>query len=444
MKPTAAEAEVLTLRAIVGAYLDNRRGTAQLLDETELKTEDFTSEQTQALYAALAQAMREGKPIDLLALCTGLRGRVDSKLISEVTFGEDALVNPGLAKSRIEALLDSGRRRALRDSLRRIAELLSTDITTDTCVSELETITSEASEKSRGGLRTLDGSLMSLVDKLQAVQAGTRETTLASGIAALDYVIGGLQPTLTIVGALPGVGKSALFSAFARNLAKRGLRVGVLSLEDERDWLAERLLAEAASVPLFVLGNKPLTTPQMQRIDETINTTHATLQNIYVDDTPGMSPADVVASARAMVARGCRAVLVDHLGEIRLNRTERHDLDIQEALQDLRSIAKTYRVPVVVACHLRRREGLNVDTAPRLTDFAFSAAIERCARVALGLFKVATKDHEQPVMGVAVLKQTKGPADFGFRLNVGRLSGTVVDTPVTDAMRSEFGSWRDA
>ena len=58
MKPTAAEAEVLTLRAIVGAYLDNRRGTAQLLDETQLKTEYFTSEQTQALYAALAQAMR--------------------------------------------------------------------------------------------------------------------------------------------------------------------------------------------------------------------------------------------------------------------------------------------------------------------------------------------------------------------------------------------------
>ena len=117
---------------------------------------------------------------------------------------------------------------------------------------------------------------------------------------------------------------------------------------------------------------------------------------------------------------------------------------MQEALQDLRGIAKTYRVPVVVLCHLRRREGLNIDAVPKLTDFAFSAAIERCARVALGLFRPKGDAPDEVLLGVEVLKQTKGPANFNFRLNVGRLSATVQATPVSSAMREKFGPWRDS
>ena len=442
MKP--AQAEILTLKALVGTYADNRSTAAALLDELELGVSDFTDKSTQALFSALAPAIRAGRPLDVVQLSATTRGHTPPAVVADVVCTEDGFLNPGLAHSRIQTLRDSARRRRIAETLRGLNALVMSDTPTDAVLGELERVVRELGGTSARGARTLEGSLMGLVEKLEEVQSGRREATLETGIEALDYAIGGLQPTLTIVGALPGVGKSALFAAIARNLSARGVKVGVLSLEDEREWLAERLLAEAASVPLFVMGNKPLTTAQMGRINDVANTVHANLQNIYVDDSQAMSPAEVVASARAMVARGCRAVLVDHLGEIRLSRSERHDLDVQEALQDLRGIAKTYRVPVVVACHLRRREGLNIDAIPRLTDFAFSAAIERCARVALGLFRPKGDRPDEVLMGIEVLKQTKGPANFNFRLNVGRLSGTVVATPVSSAMRQEFGAWRDA
>ncbi len=288
----------------------------------------------------------------------------------------------------------------------------------------------------------MDASLFSFLDALDQVQNGRKESVLATGIDALDFLVGGLQRTLTILGALPGVGKSALIAAIVRNLIARNVRVGLLSLEDEGEWVARRLLSEAALVPLFVLGKKPLGPHQMQRVGEASSNLHDHLKNLVCDDTSGMGVPEVLATARRMIAMGCKAILVDHLGEIRLDRTERHDLDIAHALQELRGLAKTYGVPVVVACHLRRREGLTPMDPPRLTDFAFSAAIERMARVALGLYRVKGNNGHPDAMGVALLKQTEGPSGFVFDLDVNAMSGTVAQTGVTQAMRDEM-KWRD-
>lgn len=432
------EVEVLTLKAIAGDATVSAHDALARMDRAGVQESDFAGRETRPLFGALVSAMRKGARLELVSLLSAVGNSVSRALVVDVLTNWEL----GVSEQRFAVLREARRKAALLAELQALLGLARSDASyVDVHTKALQALT--ALDVPGLQLRPLDDSIDGLVDKLQAVQAGKRESTLATGIEALDYAIGGLQPTLTMVGALPGVGKSALFAAIARNLASRGVKVGVLSLEDEREWLAERILAEAASVPLFVLGNKPLTDGQMGRIADCAGNVGVLLRSILVDDTAAMTPEQVVASARSMVARGCRAVLVDHLGEIRLNRSERHDLDVLEALQDLRSIAKTHRVPVVVACHLRRREGLNTDAVPKLTDFAFSAAIERCARVALGLFRPRGEAPDEVMLGVEVLKQTKGPAGFNFKLNVGRLSGTVQATPVSRAMRAEFGEWRD-
>ena len=101
-----------------------------------------------------------------------------------------------------------------------------------------------------------------------------------------------------------------------------------------------------------------------------------------------------------------------------LDRTDRHDLDMTEALQRLRAVSKQYKVPVVVAAHLKRRQGLDITAEPTLTDFAFSSGLERMARVALGLYKINPKPGDAPQMGVAVLKQTNGPSGQAIALEI--------------------------
>jgi len=116
---------------------------------------------------------------------------------------------------------------------------------------------------------------------------------------------------------------------------------------------------------------------------------------------------------------GCKAVLLDHLGELRYpgGPGERFDLQIADALGQLRGLAKQYGVPVVVACHLRRREGLSITDEPKLTDFANSASIERMARVALGL------SRSEGRLRVSVLKQTNGQSGVSVELDLNEPAG---------------------
>lgn len=434
--------EVLTLKALAALQGERPQDARALLDNSGLAPEDFTSSSSQALFVALANQIRDGKPLELLALIQATRHAAPRELALEVVAGD----NPEFAPQRVQAIRDAARRRRIGEQLEGVVKLIRQGGSTETALGEVERVLRQVLQANTSGPQPLDASLMTVLDRLEAVQAGKREPVLPTGINALDYLIGGLQRTLTIIGAMPGVGKSALLASICRNIASRGKRVGLLSLEDDREWLTERVLSEAASVPLFVLGTKPLGKNQLERVTDAGEGVHAILRNILCEDTAAMSPAEVVSAARAMVSRGCEAVLVDHLGEVRLERSQRHDLDILEVLQDLRSIAKTYRVPVVVACHLKRRDGLDVDTEPRLSDFAFSAAVERCARVAIGLYRPERGKAERgdDEMGVVVLKQTKGPADVSFRLAMNNNSGTVAQTEPSAAMRERYGHWRDA
>lgn len=424
--------EVAVLRSLMGVASVSPGDALAVIDETGLVPGDFADADAAAVFSALLAAFQDGRVPDTVTLARNTQGKAARALVvdvatnTEMSFASEraALVKQESVRRNLSACFT-----ALLDSIKN----RSADVAT--VVAEGQKLL--AAVTLPGGGKTSEGDLMALVDLLEQVQAGQREPILETGIEALDFMIGGLPQTLTIIGALPGVGKSALLVTILRNLASRGVKVGLLSLEDQRQWVSRRLLAEAAAVPLFVVGKKPLARGQQERIQAAGSGVYNALRNIHIDDTSAMSPAQAVASARQMIARGCKAIFVDHLGELRLERSERHDLDIADALQQLRTLAKTYRVPVVVACHLKRREGMTPEAEPRLTDFAFSAAVERMARLALGLYR-----NKKGEMGVCLLKQTEGPAGFSFDLSTSKLYGTVAQTPVTQGMR-DVTSWRD-
>jgi replicative DNA helicase len=408
--------------AAIAAYANlaavDIRQAQVLLDASGIQAQDFQDGRLSAVWAVVEAMVRDGRTPDLFAVeakCPGAPRR----LLAELLMSQD-MAPP---RERLLAVRTAGQRRRISralDVVRAVVADASRPLSEAIAEAQKALVAMHAPD---GQAATLEADLFGLLDQLDEIARGRREPVLPTGIQVLDAVIGGLQPTLTVIGALPGVGKSALLAAIVRNLAASGSRVGVFSLEDERGWLSRRLVADASGVPLFVLQNRPMGPGQMRRVGAAVEGLHATLRHVAVDDRPAMTSADVVASARAMVTgHGAKALLVDHLGEIRLSRSERHDLDIADALQQLRALAKTYRVPVVVACHLRRREGLTTADDPRLTDFAFSAAVERMSRVALGLSRPS-----EGVLRVHVLKQTNGVAGGAVDLRFGGPAGVVAN-----------------
>lgn len=427
MKPLELEA----LKAIVGEARVSQRGAVEVLDETGASAGDCESPDARTLWAAVEAAIRAGDTLDAVVMAARCSSVPRATVVDVVT----AKSHLGVSRQRLTLLREQSLRRQYTEALRAVHRVV-TDSAQPLAngVAEAARLLASWSDES-SVLRPLDESVMTLVDEMEAVANGTRATTVPTGIESLDAVIGGLQPTLTMVGALPGVGKSALVAGICRNLATAGTTVGLLSLEDERTWLTRRLMAEAASVPVFVLANRPLVKSQQERVLECASRLHRMLGKVLVDDRPGLTASDVVASARRMVARGAKAIIVDHLGEVRIERSERHDLDIADVLRELRSLAKSHRVPVVVLSHLRRREGLTITDEPRLTDFAFSSGIERMARVALGLYRTEADDELKAV----VLKQTQGAAGISVTLQLNPHAGVVIDSPANDKQRKLYG-----
>lgn len=411
MKPQ--ELEAATLKAIGAALASNAVVAQKQLVESGLCATDFDHPEMARLFVALDTIARENRPLDAVSLAKSLAGQVRREWIVSVVTASDY----GVLPERARVLRDAVTRRRLTSALEASLRLAREE---SVSLGEAVTEAAKALEGARVAqpvVRRAAQDVFALLDRMEQVQLGKVDPVLTTGIHALDAAIGGLQPTLTVVGALPGVGKSALLASIVRNLGERGVKSGVFSLEDAGEWLTRRLMSEASRVPLFVIGNRKLTNEQMKRIDESTGELGTWLQNALIDDRVGLTAQDIVQSAREMiVTHGAKAIFVDHLGEIRLaGNYERHDLAISDALRDLRALAKLHGVPVIVFAHLRRREGLTIADQPRLTDFAFSAGVERMARVGLGL----SRPDKDETLRVWVLKQTNGQAgvfvDLPFR-----------------------------
>lgn len=408
--------ELATVAAVATAAGIDMAMTRAVVDAHDINPNDFVDPSVGRIWGVVKSLLEAGRTPELFAVEKLLPDIQRQVLVGALL--SDSISPPG---EKLSVLADTVQRRRICKALSQVQSFAQDTTTNLSAVVQEAQKALESVQDRQTTSTTAEGDVLALIDHLEAVAAGTVEPVIPTGIPRLDEFIGGLQKTLTVIGSLPGVGKSALLASILRNLGSRGVKVGLFSLEDERGWVAKRLTADACEIPLFVLQTKPLSDGQKKRLEESSSGVYEIMRHLVIDDRPALTAADVVAGARQMIVRhGCKVVIVDHLGEIRLGRrSDRHDLDLQEILQQLRALARIYGVSVVVACHLKRREG--ADKEPLPTDFANSAAIERMARVALALTRGASEDK----LRVHVLKQTNGQSGVCCDLDFHKLAGMV-------------------
>ncbi len=412
-------AERAWLNALSNIAATDVEGGRRMLESSRLTAEDFGGRAEADLFRASVECLKRGAPLELISLEASLAASVAVRNAGGRKFLAEVLLEPAQwgdsAAEHARLILDASLRRRASVALSAALSALANPATLAPEALAEATATLSGLTNATPGLGTSEGDIFRLAEMLDAAQAGRRELVIPSGITSLDAEIGGLQPgVLTLIGALPGVGKSSLLATIARNVVKSGRRVGFFSLEDERIWLTRRFLALESGVPVFKLATRPLGVLDRDCVHEAMAKVHETLQGLIIDDRPALSPAEVAATAVDMIRNhGAKAIIVDHLGEMRFSRSERYDLDVADALSVLRDVAKRHNVPVIVASHVKRRQGLDIADPPNLTDFANSSAPERMARVALGLFK-----PEAGILGVQILKQTNGPAGRGVALRM--------------------------
>lgn len=237
---------------------------------------------------------------------------------------------------------------------------------------------------------------------------------LPTGWVDLDRILAAIPPgDLVLVGARPSHGKTAWGLGLARHLAvSENVPVLVVSLEQSREQLTERLLAAQGSVD----GNRIRKGTLTPREIDAIQKASVALRKapLHIDHARGQTASRIVANVRRAVrAHGIQCVIVDYIqlvepdtkkGDRQKNRYE----EVGRAAKRLRDLAGELSIPIVAMAQV----GRDADgREPRLSDFRESGDLENHADTALLLYRAIDPKGDEPtsLVDVIVAKQRNGP-----------------------------------
>jgi replicative DNA helicase len=280
-----------------------------------------------------------------------------------------------------------------------------------------------------------------------AYQRDGKLSGIATGLRDLDAKMGGLQRSdLIIVAGRPGMGKTALATNIAYNIARaqqdevqvdgtkksiNGGIVGFFSCEMSAEQLATRILAEQTRIASSMIRRGGIKQDEFDRIrDYTIELEHLPL---FVDETGGLSISQLTARARRLKRqKGLDVIVVDYIQLLQGSGKRGNDNRVQEVTEittSLKALAKELNVPVIALSQLSRQVESRDDKHPQLSDLRESGSIEQDADVVLFVYreeyylqnkepKPGTPEHEkwqlemELALGkaeVIIAKQRHGP-----------------------------------
>ena len=220
---------------------------------------------------------------------------------------------------------------------------------------------------------------------------GLREPA-RTGFMELDRLLGGLKKSdLVVLAARPSVGKSALSLAIARNLAiGQGGTVALFSLEMSADQVATRLVSAEAEVTSQRLPYGQHTEQEEGRISRAIGV--LSRAEVYIDDTPGGTVAEIRAKARRL-AHEVRLdlIVVDHMQLVHGGAGSGFDVnrvsEMSYISRSLKELARELEVPVLALSQMSRAVEARQPHVPLLSDLRESGSIEQDADIVIFIYR---------------------------------------------------------
>ncbi len=239
----------------------------------------------------------------------------------------------------------------------------------------------------------------------RAYQRDTHLSGIPTEFIELDQKLGGLQRSdLIIIAGRPGMGKTALATNIAYNIAAsfrgktnpdgtveaiNGGRVGFFSLEMSAEQLATRILSEQTEISSSKIRRGDIKNEEFSKL--VAASQEMQLTPLYIDETGGVSIAQLAARARRLKRqRGLDLMVVDYLQLLSGSSRRAQEGRVQEVTEittALKALAKELNVPIVAISQLSRQVENRDDKRPQLSDLRESGSIEQDADVVMFIFR---------------------------------------------------------
>ncbi|MET0669719.1 MAG: replicative DNA helicase [Xanthobacteraceae bacterium] len=399
-------------QALLGAILVNNEAFYRVSDF--LEASQFHEPLHQQIYQIAADLIRAGKVATPITLKTFLPADIDigglnvsqylARLAAEATTVINATdygrtvsdlalrrnligIGEDMVNVAFDAPVDFAPREQIEDAERRLYELAETN-------------------RYGSGFQRFAQALTTAVDMAaRAFQRDGKLSGIATGLKDLDSKMGGLQSSdLIIVAGRPGMGKTALATNIAYNVAHayrgevqadgsmstvNGGIVGFFSLEMSAEQLATRIIAEQTGIASSTIRRGGIHEEEFEKIKDV----SIEMQNLpfYVDETGGLSIAQLAARARRLKRqRGLDLLVIDYIQLLQGSQRRASESRVQEVTEittNLKALAKELNVPIIALSQLSRQVESRDDKRPQLSDLRESGSIEQDADVVMFVFR---------------------------------------------------------
>ena len=418
--PHSIEAESSVLG---GLLLDN---TAWEKMSDLVSEADFYRYEHRLIFNSIHQLIGSDRPADVITVYEHLQAQGKAEETGGLAY-LNALAQYVPSSANIRRYAEIVRERAILRKLVSVSDDIATSamnpqgkpITTllDEAEQKIFNIGEEGS-RMKQGFQTMDRLVVQLLDRVVEMSENPNDITgVPTGFIDLDRMTSGMQAgDLIVLAARPSMGKTALAINIAENVAlNEGLPVAVFSMEMGASQLAIRIVGSIGRIDQSRLRTGKLQDDEWPKLTEAVERLRQV--SLSIDETPGLTPAELRASARRQ-ARKCGKlglVVVDYLQLMSgssSNDGENRATELGEISRGLKMLAKELQCPVIALSQLNRGVEQRTDKRPMMSDLRESGAIEQDADVIMFIYRddYYNKDSKEPgVAEIIIGKQRNGP-----------------------------------
>lgn len=388
--PHSIEAEC----SVLGSLLLDNFGWDRVGDL--LKAEDFYRHEHRVIFETVVALINASKPADVVTVFAELQKGGKTDQMGGLVY-LNALAQTTLSAANVRRYAEIVRERSVLRRLISVADEVSTaafntqgkgvDGLLDEATAKIMAINPEAAGDEWESMEQMVIQELDMInDRAEGNLTERPKDFIPTGLSDLDEMLdGGTRGgQLIIIGARPGMGKSALADTIGLHAAKLRFPVGKFSMEMQNHEGGQRAISATARIPLHMLKRpERMSNEHWSALTKGIEDLRGL--PFYSNEKGGLNINQVRAKARALRRRfGLKLLIVDYL-QLMSGTDPRapRAYQLEEASRGLKSLAKELGIPVIALVQVNRGVEKEADQMPRMSDIKDCGGIEQDADIIL-------------------------------------------------------------
>lgn len=374
---------------------------------TVLAADHFTSEQRSRVFAAVKARVTAGEAADVVTLSEAMPD--DHEYLWAL---HRATAGGAMVEDYARIVRSNWRRREAVGIAQRLTAGArnAEEGAVDSAIAELLALNSSVTECEFTGKQAMQAAWKAVE---AAYENGGAMQGITTGIKVLDEILGGFHDSdLTIIGARPAMGKTALMGSLAEAAADKGFRPGMVSAEQPAIQLAMRRLSMVSHVKASALRSGGLQDEDWGQLQAGM--ARAVGRDMWIYDRSAITLDELVGIARKWKHNHNIGILfIDYAQRITVPGADRIT-EVSQVARGLKNLARDLKIPVVSLAQVVKGVDSRADKRPLQGDLANSDELTREADQIWMLYResVYVPDANPHVAEIIIEKNRHGPTGY--------------------------------